>query len=1035
MTTKTPTSVRPPWPRIETAIEAFESEYRRAGTARIAAYLGKPTDPDYPEMVRELIRVDLELSRQYGRPKSLADYRFDFPATFASPGDLAAIAYEEYRLRRLAGDRVDATSYGRDWGIDVSAWERPGTASDASSFAAPTSVVPPEAVQLFHSFGGPSRPDVRFPEVGDRWLAFRLVSELGRGSFARVFLAEQVTMAHRPVVLKLSTQLAQESDTLSKLQHTNIVPIYSTHQLNGLHALCMPYFGATTLADVIRHLNKTSVPESASGIVSTIIDRKGGSTIGHDDPEKTARVPIPIVGGVPVPSPTESDPLEHIRHRSHVEACLWIAAELADGLAFAHARGIVHRDIKPANVLMSDHGRPMLLDFNLAADRSDLAAIAGTPSHMAPEQLALAAGESTAIDHRSDIYSLGLVLYELLTGQHPMPIPKLPSSERIAALRENRSKLPPFAGRRNPHVTPAIDAILSKCLAPNPEDRYASAEDLRDDLLRQLADRPLKHAGNPSWVERGRKLVRRNPWTKSLPVAVGAVAVAVVVAGSLLWSLNLERRRTQAERDAREFLTRAERIAPGLTLADIESGELAKRIGKSKAILETATAATIDRDLDDSLRNARRRAIVALSAATTHGLAVLADRTRDAELSRRHLATAESLIAAASPFASDERDRWLIERQARALRAARAGAASDPFESASAAPSVDAALFEVAGHFRHREWSRATARLATLEASASDRPDYWYARGRAAMESGNRSTAIAFFRTALALRPLDEIDIRTSLARAYLDAKADADAERTFDLCIARRPDDATLFVDRAIARYRQSDFAGADADLDRALELEPGHTRSWFIKRQVAQKRNDSPTAKRAIAEGLKREPGDEMSWVTRGSYRLAQGDAGGAIADFDAALLIDPQSRRALQNKASALSEKLEQPDKAIAVLDELIRLHPESTNARAGRGVLLARMGRHADAVRDAEATLRLDAAPFTLYQVAGIYALTANARPDNAAIAKSLLARAFRAGLDPALLTGDHDFDPLKADAEFQNLVAAARTLTSQSKKSP
>src|SRR5262249_31055135 len=152
---------------------------------------------------------------------------------------------------------------------------------------------------------------------------------------------------------------------------------------------------------------------------------------------------------------------------AYVRAILQIGARLADGLAHAHARGIIHRDLKPANVLLSDDGQPMLLDFNLAADtkapcQRAAALVGGTLPYMAPEQLEAlrdGAGPRPA-DPRSDLYALGLILHELLTGVHPFPIRRGAVEEVIPLMAEDRRGAPPSTRPRNPHVTPAADSIL-----------------------------------------------------------------------------------------------------------------------------------------------------------------------------------------------------------------------------------------------------------------------------------------------------------------------------------------------------------------------------------------------------------------------------------------------------------------------------------------------------------------------------------------------------------------------------------------------
>src|SRR5262249_35105039 len=151
-----------------------------------------------------------------------------------------------------------------------------------------------------------------------------------------------------------------------------------------------------------------------------------------------------------------------------------------DGLAHAHERGVIHRDLKPANVLLTDDGQPMLLDFNLADDaglRAGAAAarMGGTLPYMAPEQLAAFRGEPCPVDARSDLYALGRILSQLLTGQPPFPIHAGSVHETLPLMAADRQRPPARLCPLNRTVTPAVESIIRRCLAPDPADRYQSA--------------------------------------------------------------------------------------------------------------------------------------------------------------------------------------------------------------------------------------------------------------------------------------------------------------------------------------------------------------------------------------------------------------------------------------------------------------------------------------------------------------------------------------------------------------------------------
>src|SRR6185312_4189159 len=268
--------------------------------------------------------------------------------------------------------------------------------------------------------------------IGEGIGGFRLVSELGRGAFGRVYLAEEAGLGNRPVALKVSRPEGHEPRPLARLQHTHIVPIHSVvdDPESGLRLMCMPYFGGANLAQVLdatgHHLPSKATglsliealdtvghpaPSDADGPASISRRRRdfrssaGGKdvdppTIGSSMPLRSILGRIPWWSrsfSTPPPPPIDDrDPSQparrFLRESSFVRASVWIAARLAEGLEHAHSRGLLHRDLKPSNILIAADGTPMLLDFNLAADfvttdEGDRAMMGGTLPYMAPEHL------------------------------------------------------------------------------------------------------------------------------------------------------------------------------------------------------------------------------------------------------------------------------------------------------------------------------------------------------------------------------------------------------------------------------------------------------------------------------------------------------------------------------------------------------------------------------------------------------------------------------------------------------------------------
>jgi len=186
-----------------------------------------------------------------------------------------------------------------------------------------------------------------------------------------------------------------------------------------------------------------------------------------------------------------------------------------------------------------------------------------------------------------------------------------------------------------------------------------------------------------------------------------------------------------------------------------------------------------------------------------------------------------------------------------------------------------------------------------------------------------------------------------------------------------------------------------------------------------------DKEGARQDMARGLELKPTDEKSWLARGIAKLS-GDLPGALKDFEKAAEVNPRSLAALQNQAHVLS-KLGRNAEAIHVLDQVIKLYPDYVPARAGRGVMRARLQQRQAALEDADDSLARDFGPATQYQVAGIFALTSQQDADDRTQALRYLSSALRKGFGFELLEQDKDLDPIRNRPEFRQLVTAARAL--------
>ena len=235
----------------ESAIEAFEQKRAANPSVRIADFLPPPGTDSYLKLLIELIRVDMEFSWNEGNPRAISDYLQQYPELKRDKQALAEVGYEEYRQRRLAGQKPSPVEYHQQFQIDVAAWPVALIDGDCPASVGRMTTqlqmnITPALVDEVKKEDPPSgyflsTSDRNLPKAGGTFLDFVLERELGQGAFGRVFLARQLGLAQRPVALKITAKRQQEPETLARLRHTNIMPIYSVHESGALpgdlHAL------------------------------------------------------------------------------------------------------------------------------------------------------------------------------------------------------------------------------------------------------------------------------------------------------------------------------------------------------------------------------------------------------------------------------------------------------------------------------------------------------------------------------------------------------------------------------------------------------------------------------------------------------------------------------------------------------------------------------------------------------------------------------------------------------------------------------
>ncbi len=463
------------WSVITERLEAFAHEWESAGgPPELAAFLVAGAPDVRGLLLVELIKFDLESRLQRGLDRALEDYVKDFPE-LGSTGLPADLLYEDFHLRRRAGRDPRPRDY----------FDRfPNRADELARLLGGTAVARSTSIVA-------SRAAVSV-RAGSRLDDFDLLTLIGEGQFAKVFMARQLTM-QRLVALKVTASRGMEAQTLAQLDHPHIVRVYDQRVLSerGLQLVYMPYLPGGTLQDVITHVR--TVPAD---------QRCGRTLLDAIDAILMRRGEVPAAA-----SPVRAQWAE----RDWSTTVCTIGAKLAAALDYAHRHGVLHRDVKPANVLLAADGEPLLADFNVGCcskldGAGAIALFGGSLGYMALEHLEAFDPSHPRVpetlDGRADAFSLAVTLWELATGNRPF------GSERVTADRQETVKGLVALRRSGPTpeavaafpigAVPGLREVLLSCLEADPDRRPATVGELGREL--ELCLRPA-----------ARELVRPEP--------------------------------------------------------------------------------------------------------------------------------------------------------------------------------------------------------------------------------------------------------------------------------------------------------------------------------------------------------------------------------------------------------------------------------------------------------------------------------------------------------------------------------------------
>ena len=754
---------------------------------------------------------------------------------------------------------------------------------------------------------------------------YRLIRELGRGGMGIVYEAEQVSLGRR-VALKVlpfaavldQRQLARfrnEAHAAAQLHHTHIVPVYSVGCERGVHYYAMQFIDGRDLGSVIDELRELT---------------------GSDGRERRA--------GAETPRSSSSDLLEGVtpgsttRTRAYFRAAAELVLQAATALEHAHELGILHRDIKPSNLLLDGRGKLWVTDFGLARFEKDAGMtrsgdLLGTLRYMSPEQ---ALAKRVPVDHRTDIYSLGVTLYELLTLEPPFV-----GKDREEILRRIAFEEPRPPRRAQKGVPVEIETIVLKAMAKNPEERYATAREFAEDLERHLEDRPIQ-ARRPGLPRRLFKWSRRR---KGLVVATAAIVMSLSVASALMFREHL---RAKEDEYARIVLRAVERIEMGRSKHERRWGQrLDADVTKDPLLLavdELEGAANLFPDRP-SAHLQRARALNLLSR----------DQEALEELDRLDLHFLPGRILRRIILASKECNPEARELSDQDLKT-EASPWAEPLLEANRI--VQESRWRVVRESRWKVAAGAYARLLDLAQSEVEDGQLYLGlslearlgRGQAFLAAGELDGAMEDFGAAMALWP-ELIGPVILLGKAYCLKGRPEVAEEKFQKLVSRlqHPGEAALAI--ASVYYDLKGYEKAVAWAARAPETSEREGLLAHYLLELGRPEDALRHGERSVL--LDR--GSAHAHYHLGHALLASRRLDEAIQEFREAIAIAP--RAAVHADLAFALQQQGQLDEAVAEYRRAIELLPCHSGFRQGLGAVLAIQGKLDEAIVEFRAACAL------------------------------------------------------------------------------
>ncbi|HEV3146619.1 MAG TPA: tetratricopeptide repeat protein [Gemmataceae bacterium] len=803
---------------------------------------------------------------------------------------------------------------------------------------------------------------------------FRIVREIGRGGMGVVYEAEQISLRRRvalkvlPFAAALDAKQLQrfknEAQAAAHLHHTNIVPVFGVGCERGVHFYAMQFIDGQTLAAMIAGL-------------------RAGPATPSPTPKDAATGPYQPTAPIAAASTEHS-----VRDPAFFRTVVTLGIQAAEALEHAHQLGVIHRDIKPANLLVDVRGKLWITDFGLAHCHSQAGLtmtgdLVGTLRYMSPEQ---ALAKRVLVDQRTDVYSLGVTLYELLTLE-----PAYGGTDRQELLRQIAFEEPRRPRRVHKAIPPELETIVLKAIEKNPAERYDTAQHMADDLQRYLEDKPIR-AKRPTLLHRARKWSRRH---KALVWSVGVVLTltAAVLAGSSIWYAQ-----QQAAKRAETVRVVAVELAEAQTLlseADKQTGEPERwqatvrlaRLPVDRAEGQLATCPVPD-ELAAQVRQVRARVE---EAAADSRVRVQLDRIWLAQATifkAGHYDQSQAVPRYAAVLREYGVDLAVPEAAAARVRGSRVRdalvAALWDWRRLSQDNTEERQLAEVLRliepapeEFRARWWTAAKRRDgATIKQLLADPA----VRELPAMALVNLAWDLEGWKEFVAAERLLRdgreryprdfyLNVALGVALAKQGPPKADEAFAYFQAALALHGHDAVLHNNLGATLAFKGEWKGAIREFRASIELDPNYAYSHSNLGACLRATNDLEGAIREFQTAMRLDPKLAELHVNLGDALSAVNDLDGAIREQQTAIALDPRCCAAHHNLGLAFQAKHDLT-KAIGEFQAAIKIDPKFAPSQNQLGAALRENGDLKGAIRHGQAAVQILPQDADLHTTLGI-----------------------------------------------------------------